>query len=139
MLSMPEVYLSINLVLVVVLLIAALWTRQTGPPVGEPRATALMTGRGVADAPAAARCNLDRNSLRSSAWQPQRDRRPFRDLEATLSASYTAKLEQAIRTIRVGRPPGRGQPINRPGERKAPAAGGLPLTRPGPPWEPRPG
>jgi hypothetical protein len=104
--SMPEVYLSINLVIVVVLLITALWIRETGPPVGEPRATALMTGRGVADAPAASCCTLDRNPLRSSAWQAQRDRGPFRDLEASLSASYAAQLEQALRTIRVGPPAG---------------------------------
>ena len=100
-LSMPQVYLLVNLVIVVVLLITALWTQETGPPVGEPRATALLTGRGVTDVPMAARGNLDRNPLRSSAWQPQRDLRPFSDLQATLSASYTAKVEQAIRTIRV--------------------------------------
>jgi hypothetical protein len=103
---MPELYLSINLVIVVALLITALWTRETDPPVGGPRATALTTGRGVADAPEPVRCYLDRNPLRSSARQAQRDRRPFRDLEAALSANYTAKLEQAIRTIRVGPPSG---------------------------------
>jgi hypothetical protein len=103
-LSMPE--FCLYLVFVVTLLITALWTRETGPPVGEPRATALTTGRGVGDAPVAARCNRDRAPLRSSALPPQRDRRPFRDLQATLSASYAAKLEQAIRTIRVGPPAG---------------------------------
>jgi hypothetical protein len=103
-LSMPEVYLY--LVFVVVLLIRALWTREIDPPVGEPRATALTTGRGVGDAPVAARCNLDRAPLRSSDLPPQRDRRPFRDLQATLSASYAAKWEQAIRTIRIGAPAG---------------------------------
>jgi hypothetical protein len=50
-LSMPEFYLY--LVFVAVLLITALWTRETGPPVGEPCSTDLMTtGRSVADAPA---------------------------------------------------------------------------------------
>jgi hypothetical protein len=103
-LSMPAFYLS--MVFVVTLLITVLWARQTGPSDGEPRGTAPTTGWGVGDAPVAARCNLDRARLRRSAWQPQRDRRPFRDLEATLSASYAAKLEQAIRTIRVGPPAG---------------------------------
>jgi hypothetical protein len=104
LLSMPELYLY--LVVVVALLITALWTRETGPPAGESRATALTTGRGVGDAPVAARCNPDRAPLRSSALQHPRDRRPFRDLQATLSASYAAKLEQAIRTLRVGPPAG---------------------------------
>jgi hypothetical protein len=108
-LSMPAFYLY--LVYVAALLITALWTRETDPPVGEPRAAALTTGRGVADAPAAARGNLDRAPLRSSAVQPQRDRRPYRDLQATLSASYAARLEQAIRTIRVG-PPAGGRPTD---------------------------
>jgi hypothetical protein len=99
--SMPELYLY--LVCVVVVFITALWRRQTGPPVGEPRATALTTGRGVGDAPVVARYNLDRDSARSSALPPQRDRWPFLDLQATLSASYAARLEQAIRTIRVDR------------------------------------
>jgi hypothetical protein len=124
--SLTETYLSINLVIVVVLLITTLWTSQTGPPVGEPRATqmaarkalcgviqtdspagepratALTTERGVGDAPVAACCNLDRVPLRSFAWPPQRDRRPFRDLQATLCARYAAQWEQAIRTIGVG-------------------------------------
>jgi hypothetical protein len=104
--SMPEVYLSINLVIVMVLLLMTLWEQQTDPPVRKPRATALMTGRGVADGASATRCNIDLNPLRSSAWQPQRDRRRFRDLEAALSASYSAKLEQAIQTIRVSPPAG---------------------------------
>jgi hypothetical protein len=103
-LTIPVFYLY--LVMVVVMLIMALRTRETGPPVGEPRATALRTGRGVADAPLAARCHVDRSPLRSSAWQPRRDPRAFPDLQATLSASYAAKWEQAIRTIRVGPPAG---------------------------------
>ena len=86
-----------------VVFITALWRRQTGPLVSKPRATALTTGRGVGDAPLAARYNLDRTSLRSSAMPPQRDRQPFRDLQAALTASYAARLEQAIRTIRVDR------------------------------------
>jgi hypothetical protein len=81
------------LLFVVVLLATALWTRETGRPVGEPRGPARTTG-------------LDRILLRSSALQPQRDRRPFRDLQAALSASYAGKLQQAIRTIRIGPPAG---------------------------------
>jgi hypothetical protein len=98
--SMPELYLY--LVFVVVVFITALWRRETDPPVGEPRATARTTGRGVGDVSVAARCILDWASLRSSAVPPQRDRRSFHDLQATLSASYAAKLERALRTIRVG-------------------------------------
>jgi hypothetical protein len=98
-LSMPEFYLY--LVFVVPLLITALWRRETGSPVGEPRAAA---------------------ALWSSALPLQHDRRPFRDLQATLSASYAARLEQVIRTIRVDSPLERGQTIKRPGEWKAPAA-----------------
>jgi hypothetical protein len=112
--SMPELYLYV--MFVVALLITALWRRETDSPVGEPRATALPTGRGVCDALVVARCNLDLAPLRSSTLPPQRDRRPFRDIEATLSASYAAKLEQAIQTIRVDPPTGGGQPIERPGE-----------------------
>jgi hypothetical protein len=99
---MPDTFsLSMILVLIVALLIAALWTRD----VGEPGAAASMTARGFADAAvAAARCNLDGNPLRGYAWQAQRDRGPFKDLEAALSASYAATFEQAIRTIRVGPP-----------------------------------
>jgi hypothetical protein len=97
-LSMPACYLY--LVFVVVLLITALRTRETGPPVGELRPAALTTGRGVGDDPAV-RCHLDRVPLRSAAWPTHHGRRPFQDLEATLSAGYTARLEQAIRTIRV--------------------------------------
>jgi hypothetical protein len=103
-LSMPAFYLY--LVFVVALLIKALWTRETGSLVGEPRATALTTGRGVADTSVAARCNLDPVPLPSAAVPPQCDRRLFRDLQATLSASYAAKWEQTIRTIWVGPPAG---------------------------------
>ena len=104
-LSIPAFYLPMNLVIVVVLLIASLWIRETDLGVGEPHGTALPTGRG-ADAPVAARCNRDRAPWRSWAWQPQRDRRPFRDLQATLSASYAARVERAIQTIRIGAPAG---------------------------------
>jgi hypothetical protein len=99
-LSIPAFYLSTNLVIVVVLFIASLWMRETDPGVGEPHGTALPTGRG-ADAPVAARCNRDRAPWRSWAWQPQRDRRPFRDLQATLSADYAAKVERAVQTVRI--------------------------------------
>jgi hypothetical protein len=103
-LSMPVFYLY--LLFVVVLLITALWTRQTGPLLGESRVTVLTTERDVGDAPVTTRCNLDWAPLRSFAWFHQRDHRSFHDLQATLSASYAAKWEQAIRTIRVGAPPG---------------------------------
>jgi hypothetical protein len=104
LLSMPEFYLY--LVFVVTLLIVAVGTRQTDPPVDEPRPAALTSGRGVAEALVAGRGNLDRPHWRDSAWPTQRDRRLFRDLETTLSANYAARLEQAIRTIRVGPPAG---------------------------------
>ena len=105
-LSMPVVYLY--LAFVAVLLLTAIWTRETGPPIGEPRATVLTTGQDVGDAPVAARCHLDRATFRRSALQPQHDRQRFRDLQATLSARYGAMLEQAIRTIRAGPPAAAG-------------------------------
>jgi hypothetical protein len=105
-LSMPEFYLY--LVTVVALLITALWTQKTGSSVGEPRATVRTAGRNIGDARVAARRNHDRAPLWSSALPLHRDCRPFRDLQATLSASYAAKLEQVIRTIRAGSPLERG-------------------------------
>ena len=103
-LAMPEFYLY--LMFVVMSVIMALWTRQAGPPVAEPRATAPTMGRVSA----------------TSRWQyvaastgppcgvapcsPSATARPFADLEATLRASYSAMLEQAIRTIRLGPPAG---------------------------------
>jgi hypothetical protein len=105
LLSMPGFYFY--LVLVVVLLITAFWTRESCPPAGEPGAPARTAGRGGGDTPVAARCHLDRAGVRSSALQPRRDRRPFWDLQTALSASYAGKLEQAIRTIRVGPPAGK--------------------------------
>jgi hypothetical protein len=105
-LSIPAFYLSMNLVIVGVLFIASLWIRETDLGVREPHGTALPIGRGVADAPVAAGCNRDRAPWRSSAWPPQRDRRPFRDLQTTLSASYSARVERAIQTIRIGEPAG---------------------------------
>jgi hypothetical protein len=99
---MPDpFFVSMYLVIIVALLVAALWTQDAS----AHRADAAMTARGFADAAAAARFNLDGNPLRSSAWQAPRDRGAFQDLEAALSASYAARFEQAIRTIRVG-PPG---------------------------------
>jgi hypothetical protein len=92
-LSMLQTYLSINLVIVVVLLLTALWARETCPSGSEPSATALTTGQGLGDAAAARRSNL---------LPPRRDRRPFRHLQATLSLRYAARVEQAIRTIRIG-------------------------------------
>jgi hypothetical protein len=105
-LSIPAFYLSMNLVIVVVLVIASLWIRETDLGVGEPHGKARPTGRGVGDPPVAAGCNRDRVPWRSSAWQPQRDRRPFRDLQAILSASYAAKVERAIQPIRSSAPAG---------------------------------
>jgi hypothetical protein len=106
-LSIPVVY--VYLVVVVTLLIIGLWTREADPPVGERRTTARTTGRGVGDASVAACCNLGPAPF--SALPPRRGHRPFRELQATLSASYAARLEQTIRTIRVGPPPGPGHPI----------------------------
>jgi hypothetical protein len=103
-LSTPGLYLY--LALVGVFLLMALWPRETGPPVGDTTRTALETERGGCDAPVAARHHLDRAPFRNSAWQPQRDRRPFRDLQTTLSANYAARVERAIQTIRIGAPAG---------------------------------
>jgi hypothetical protein len=103
-LSIPELYYY--LAYVVALLVAALCTRETGPPAGESRDTALKTGRGVRDASVAARCNLDRAPLRSCVVQHRHDRRPFRDIEAALTARYADMLEQALRTIRISPPTG---------------------------------
>ena len=120
---MPDpFYVSMYVVIVATLLVAALWTRDAG----EHRADAAMTARGFADAASAARFNLDGNPLRSSDWQAPRDRGAFQDLEAALSASYAARFEQAIRTIRVGPPGEWGQPIKRPGEPEFKAVGGAP-------------
>jgi hypothetical protein len=102
LLSMPAFYLY--LVYVVALLIAALRSREPGSPVGEPRTTALTTGRSVGVAPVPACCNLDRAPLPGSVLRPPDNCRPFQDLQATLSANYAARLEQALRTIRVGPP-----------------------------------
>jgi hypothetical protein len=99
---MPELYLSIMLAIVGVLLITALLTRETDPPAGDPRDAALRAGPDAGGSPAAAWCDLDRNALRNSARQAPRGNRPFRDLEAALSASYAARLEQAVRRIRIG-------------------------------------
>ena len=120
---MPDTFsVSMFLVILVVLLVAAPWTRDAG----EHRADAAMTARGLAEAAAAARCNFDGNSLRSSDWPGHHGRRPFEDLAAALSASYAAKFEQAVRTIRVG-PPGDWWPTDQtPGEPEFKAAGGAP-------------
>ena len=120
---MPDTFsLSMILVLLAALVVAALLTRETG----EPGAAASMTARGFADAAAATRCNLDGSLLRSSAWQAKRDRGPLKDLEAALSASYAAKFEQAIRTIPVG-PPVEWRPTDQaPGEPEFKAAAGAP-------------
>ena len=100
---MMNLYLSIHLAIVVALLIRALRIRETDPPVGQPCGTARPAEEG-AGSPVAARCRHDRAPLPNSALELPPDRRPFHDLQATLSASYTARLEQAIRTIQVGTP-----------------------------------
>jgi hypothetical protein len=105
-LLIPAFYLSMNLVIVVVLFIASLWERETDLGVGEPQGFALPTGRDAGDGPVAAGCNLDRALWPSSALRPPRDRRPFHDLQAALSASYVARVERAIQTIRIGAPAG---------------------------------
>jgi hypothetical protein len=105
-LLIPAFYLSMNLAIVVVLSIASLWIRETDQDVIEPQGKALPTGRGVGDASVAAGGNRDRAPWRSSTWQPQRDCPLFRDLQATLSASYAAEVERAILTIRIGAPAG---------------------------------
>ena len=107
---MPDpFYVSIYVVIVVPLFVAALWTRDGG----EHRADAAMTLRAFADAATAASSNLDGNPLRSSAWQAPRDRGAFQDLEAALCASYAARFDQGIRTIRAGPPGSRRRPIKR--------------------------
>jgi hypothetical protein len=109
-LSMPAVYLY--LLTVVALLITGLRTREAGPPVG--------------DAAVAARCHLGRAPLRNAALPPRRDRRPFLKLQATLSARYAARLEQAIRTIRA-RPPAGARPTDPAAGRRH--AGAVPQAR----------
>ena len=101
-LSMPEFYLYV--VFVVLALIAALWQRPTRLSVGEPRATAPTTGR-------ASPTRWWRHVATATGppggvppWRPSATVRPFPDLEAALSASYAARLEQAVRTIRLGPP-----------------------------------
>jgi hypothetical protein len=100
LLSIPGVYLY--LALVVTFLIAALWPRAPLSAVGTPGRRALPTGWDAGGDLVAAGCNLDRAPVPGPAWQPQRDRRHFRDLQAALSASYTARMERAIQTIRIG-------------------------------------
>jgi hypothetical protein len=102
LLTTPEFYLYLGFV--VALLIAALWTREAGAPVDEPGATGPTAGRGGGGS-VFARGKLGRGPFRSFGRQPQRGR-PFRDLQATLSAGYAAKLEQAIRMIRIDPPAG---------------------------------
>jgi len=103
-LSIPGVY--VYLALVVTFLIAALWPRESLSAVGTPGRRVLRTGWDAGDDAVAAWRNIDRAPLPGFAWQPQRDRRHFRDLQAALSASYTARVERAIQTIRIGGPAG---------------------------------
>jgi hypothetical protein len=80
LLSSPVFYLY--LAFVVVLLIAALWTRQPGPAVGKPRAAA-NDGTGIGGALVAARCNLNRAPWRGPPRNPGATARPFFSLQAT--------------------------------------------------------
>jgi hypothetical protein len=109
--DMNDIFLSMPvlcpyLVFLVALLFAALWARETSPPAGEFRGTVQTTGRGVGDAVMATGCDLDFSPLRGPTLQPQHDHGPFRDLQAALSASYAARSEQALRSIRSGAPAG---------------------------------
>jgi hypothetical protein len=70
----------------------------------------LQPGEAAGDASPPAPCNLDRAPVRSFAW-PQRNRRPFQRLQAALSASYAARLEQASKAIRLV-PPSRARPTD---------------------------
>jgi hypothetical protein len=97
LLSMPEFYLY--LAFLMTLLTTALWTGESDPPADEPRVRALKA-RGIADIRGAVRGSRDPAPLPSSALLPERERRPFRDLQATLLASCAVRSEQAQRTIR---------------------------------------
>jgi hypothetical protein len=109
-LSNPGFYVC--LALIWLWLLAAVCTRPGGPAAGGPRAPAPTAGRA---APAPRRRH-------AAAWNrppygvppcgPAPTARLFRDLQASLSAGYAAKLEQAIRTIRAGPPlqPSQGEP-----------------------------
>jgi hypothetical protein len=112
-LSIPELYYY--LAYLIALLVMALWTRESDPPVGGPRTAAQKSLQGVRDSPVASRCNLERVPLRSSAVQRRHGPRPLRDLEAALSASYASKLEQALRTIRINHS-AKARPTDRAGE-----------------------
>jgi hypothetical protein len=103
-LSMPELYLYPACL--VAWLLAALWTREPSPPGGCSPATVPTAGQPLGDAPVTAGENLDWALYPSSVVQPRCAGRPFQDLEATLSASYAARVEQAIRTIRIDPPAG---------------------------------
>ena len=100
LLSTPGFYFYLAFVLI--LLLPSLLTRQTDPPLGEPRATALTTGRMPAmlrRQPVATWTEIPcGGALRTSSATA----RPFPDVEDTISARYAARLEPAIRKIRIG-------------------------------------
>jgi hypothetical protein len=104
LLSIPTLYLY--LALLVTSLIAALWTREPLSAVGTPGRRLLRTGWDAGDDPVSAWCNLDRAPVPGFAWQPQGDRRPFGDLQATLSASYAARVKRATQMIWISAPAG---------------------------------
>ena len=107
------------LAFVVPALIAALWTRPTGPAVSKPRAAAPTTGRASA---------TPRSQQMATSTGPPCGAPPGRP-GATSDLSGTSRPPSPRATPpgwskpseRFGpaRPPGRGQPIKRPGERKA--------------------
>jgi hypothetical protein len=113
-LSKPLVYCY--LVFVGVLLITALWPRETGLAVGEPRAAAPTP------VPSSATHRWQHVAISSGPpcgappCSPGATDRLFSDLQATLYASYAVRLELAIRTIRGDPPVGASQRIERPGD-----------------------
>ena len=89
--SMPAIYVYLGCLLV--LLITALLSRPADPPGGTPRATAPTPPPQHDADPTGLSGGIPPRSPSGTA-------RPFSDLQSTLSASYAARLEKAIRTIR---------------------------------------
>jgi hypothetical protein len=99
LLSMPAFY--VYLVFVGPLLITALLTRESGPPVGEPRPTARTAGQGLHAPPSAARFSSNRVGVRERALPRGPASGPYRGLHAALSADYASKVDQAITRVRL--------------------------------------